>query len=141
MKDRFFIDTNVVIYIFDKNNKDKRIKAQNILKQALSSMKGIVSFQVIQEFCDAALKKFEIHLSAPDCKTFINNFLFPICDIFPGLELYNKAIEIKESSNYGFYDSLIIASAIEGKCNILYSEDLSNNEKFMSLQIINPFIE
>jgi predicted nucleic acid-binding protein len=140
MKDRFFIDTNIIIYVFDKKNKDKKVKAQNILKQALSNTNGILSFQVIQEFCNVALKKFEIPLSASDCKTFINNFLFPICDIFPGLELYNKAIEIKESTNYGFYDSLIIASAIEGKCNILYSEDLNNNEKVMGLQIVNPFL-
>lgn len=139
MKDRFFIDTNIIVYIFDRKNGDKQKKAREILKQALDTMNGAVSFQVIQEFCNVALKKFETPLLTSDCRTFINKFLFPLCEIFPGLEIYNKAIDIKEITNYGFYDSLIIASAIESKCSILYSEDLNNNEKVMNMQIVNPF--
>mgnify|MGYP001131492531 CR=1 FL=1 len=139
MKDRFFIDTNIIVYVFDRKNRDKQKKAREILKQALDTMNGAVSFQVIQEFCNVALKKFETPLLTSDCRTFINKFLFPVCEIFPGLEIYNKAIDIKEITNYGFYDSLIIASAIESKCSILYSEDLNNNERVMNMQIVNPF--
>ncbi len=139
MKDRFFIDTNIIVCIFDRQNGDKQKKAREILKQALDTMNGAISFQVIQEFCNVALKKFETPLLTSDCRTFINKFLFPVCEIFPGLEIYNKAIDIKEITNYGFYDSLIIASAIESKCSILYSEDLNSNEKVMNMQIVNPF--
>jgi len=139
MKDRFLIDTNIIVYIFDRKNIDKQKISVTILKKALEKMEAIVSFQVIQEFCNVALKKFEVPLSILDCKYFINNFLFPICEIFPGLDLYNKAIEIKEITNYGFYDCLIIASAVYGKCNILYSEDLSAGEEIMGVKIVNPY--
>jgi predicted nucleic acid-binding protein len=139
MKDRFLIDTNIIVYIFDRKNIDKQKISVNILEKALEKMEAVVSFQVIQEFCNVALKKFEILLSISDCKYFINKFLFPICEIFPGLDLYNKAIEIKEITNYGFYDCLIIASAVYGKCNILYSEDLNAGEEIMGIKIVNPY--
>ncbi len=92
MKDRFFIDTNIIVYIFDRQNGDKQKKAREILKQALDTMNGAISFQVIQEFCNVALKKFETPLLTSDCRTFINKFLFPVCEIFPGLEIYNKLL-------------------------------------------------
>jgi len=138
-KDKFFIDTNIIVYIFDKNNKDKQEKAQNILRQAIDSLNGIISFQVVQEFCSVALSKFEVPLSTSDCRIFINKFLYPLCYIFPTLELYNKAIDIKETTNYGFYDCLIIASALEGDCTVLYSENFKNHEEIGKMKIVNPF--
>jgi predicted nucleic acid-binding protein len=139
MKDRYFIDTNIIVYIFDRKNIDKQKISVNILNKALSKIDAIVSFQVIGEFCSVSLKKFEVPLSISDCKYFINKFLFPICEIFPGLDLYNKAVEVKEITNYGFYDCLIIASALYGSCNILYSEDLNPGEDIMGVKIVNPY--
>ena len=139
MKDRYFIDTNIIVYIFDRKNIGKQKISVNILNKALGKMDAMVSFQVIGEFCNVALKKFDVPLSIFDCKYFINNFLFPICEIFPGLDLYNKAIEIKEITSYGFYDSMIIASAVYGNCNILYSEDLNTGKEIMGVKIVNPY--
>jgi predicted nucleic acid-binding protein len=141
MKDKFFIDTNIIVYIFDRKNIDKQKISVNILNKALGGMAVIISFQVIGEFCSVSLKKFEVPLLIFDCKYFINKFLFPICEIFPGLDLYNKAIEIKEITNYGFYDCLIIASAVYGRCNILYSEDLNAGEEIMGVKIVNPYVK
>jgi len=58
-KDNFFLDTNVIIYLFDKTQPRKQEISKNLLKEALVSNRGYVSFQVIQEFCNAALRKFE----------------------------------------------------------------------------------
>jgi len=41
---------------------------------------------------------------------------------------------------FSFYDSLIIAAALQAKCNVLYSEDLQHNQKVHSLTILNPFL-
>ena len=54
MKDRFFLDTNIIVYIFDKHSKQKNQIAQELLKEALQSGTGVISFQVIQEFCNVA---------------------------------------------------------------------------------------
>jgi len=57
------------------------------------------------------------------------------------LDLYNKAIEIKEITSYSFYDSMIIASAVCGKCNIVYSEDLNAGKEIVGVKIVNPYAE
>ena len=55
-KDRYFIDTNIIVYMFDKDHPQKRETAIRIVKEALESGKGVISYQVIQEFCNVALK-------------------------------------------------------------------------------------
>ncbi|NSW91707.1 MAG: PIN domain-containing protein [Firmicutes bacterium] len=138
-KDKYFIDTNIIIYLFDKRDNDKNRKAIDIVKYALEEGKGIISFQVIQEFCNVALKKFEIPLSIDDCQTFLENYLMPICPIFPGMDIYKKALDTKRDTGFGFYDCLIIASALKGECKILFSEDMQEGYNYKGLRIINPF--
>lgn len=141
-KDRYFIDTNIIVYTFDRENEEKRKMSIYIVRKAIETGYGIVSYQVIQEFCNVALKKFKVPLTVNDCKTFISRFLYPICDIFPGIDLYNSSLAIHEETGYGFYDSLIIASAIQSGCSIIYSEDMTNeHEVKKGLRIINPFIQ
>jgi len=67
--------------------------------------------------------------------------LFPICEVFPSEKLYHNSLDIHEKFKYSFYDSLIIAAAIEANCKILYSEDLQHNQKIYDLMIINPFMQ
>lgn len=138
-KDNYFIDTNIIVYLFDKESIEKQKTSKQIIKHALERGTGTVSFQVIQEFCNVALKKFKKPLKPEDCKQFINKFLYPICGIFPGTELYNYALDIKENSGLSFYDSLVIACAYMSKCKVLYSEDLQDGQTVMGIKILNPF--
>ncbi len=140
MKGKYFIDTNIVIYSFDNTNPDKQKIAKKLISEAINQNKGIVSYQVIQEFCNVALNKFKVPLKINDCKEYLNKFLNPICEVFSTIELYNEALDIKYETGYGFYDSLIIASALEGKCSILYSEDLKEGQVVKGLKIENPFL-
>jgi predicted nucleic acid-binding protein len=139
-KDRFFIDTNIIVYTFNHKEESKRNKSTMILSHGLASGNGVISFQIIQEFCNVALKKFETPLSVDDCKKFINNFLYPLCDVYPGFGLYNTALEMYEATGYAFYDCLMISSAILSGCRVLYSEDMHHSHKIKDIQIINPFI-
>lgn len=54
MSDRLFIDTNIFVYSFDSRESDKQQKAKELIMEALSTQKGVVSFQVIQEFVNVA---------------------------------------------------------------------------------------
>ncbi|SFO87434.1 PIN domain-containing protein [Hydrogenimonas thermophila] len=57
------------------------------------------------------------------------------------LDTQIKAIDIKEKYKLQYYDSLILATALENGCNILYSEDMQHNQIIENqLKIINPFI-
>ena len=139
MKDKFFLDTNIIVNLFDKHTNQKNQIALELLKEALQSGTGVLSFQVIQEFCNVALNKFKKPMSLSDCREFINRFLFPVCEVFPGMELYNTALDIREKSGYNFYDALIVAAALHSKCTTIYTEDIQDGANIMGVTIKNPF--
>jgi len=101
---------------------------------------GCISYQVIQEFVNVAMKKFEKPFHINDLQIYLSKVLFPVCEIYSSENLYLDALDITERWKYSFYDALIIASALEANCSILYSEDLQHNQKVKGLTIINPFL-
>lgn len=135
MKDRVFLDTNIIVYSFLK----EEIKA-SISRNLIKNPNSTISYQVIQEFCNVALKSFKVNLSLEKCKEYINKFLFPICIVYPNNELYNLALDIKFETNYSYYDCLILASAYMSECKIVYSEDMQHNFKVRNMTIINPYL-
>lgn len=139
MKDKYFLDTNIIIYSFDQSEIKKMQIAKKLIKNALKTHNGIISYQVIQKFINAALQKFKIPMEMEDCKSYIYDFLAPICEVFPSIELFRDAIDIKSEAKIGFYDALIAASAIKANARTLYTEDLNDGQKIRSVQIKNPF--
>ncbi len=139
MKGRFFLDTNIIVYSFEPDLKDRKAISDKLIKKALNG-KGCISFQIIQEFLNVATKKFDIPLAHNDFKLHIEKVLFPICEVFPTKELYISTLEIQQRWQFSFYDSLVIAAALEANCSILYSEDLQHNQKVKDLTIINPYL-
>lgn len=138
MKDKFFLDTNILVYAFDSPESLKRKTSDKLIKDAHLG-KGCISFQVIQEFLNVATRKFITPLRTNDAQKYLAKILFPVCEVFPSEELYYIALEISERWKYSFYDSLIIAAALEANCSILYSEDLHDNQKIYGLNIVNPY--
>jgi predicted nucleic acid-binding protein len=59
--------------------------------------------------------------------------------VFPDLALYDTCLQIQAETRYSFYESLILASAIHGGCEILYSEDFQDGQRVRGVQIVNPF--
>jgi predicted nucleic acid-binding protein len=139
MTDKFFLDTNIFVYSFDSRFPSKQKKAQNLIETALSKRNGLVSYQVIQEFINVALRKFEKPLTTHECRAYLDDVLWPLYEGSPSLSFYRRALELKHEMNIHFYDALIIASASEAGCKILYTEDLQNNQQIAGLTIQNPF--
>ncbi len=141
MKDKYFIDTNILVYSFDKSNLKKQQTSKKIISDALYKHEGCISYQVIQEFINVAIQKFDTPLTKDDCIKYVTNVLEPLCEVLSSIELYKDALEIKEGWQYSFYDSLIISSALRAKCNILYTEDMQHKQRIRDLVIINPFVK
>lgn len=139
MRDRYFIDTNIFVYSFDPRDKSKQKKAKEIIGTALSGHNGIISFQVIQEFISLAAKKFATPFASKEQLAYLEEVLDPLCAIHSSTELYRKAITTREETGFSYYDSLILAAAMEGGCQFLYSEDLQHGHKASGVKIINPF--
>ncbi len=140
MKDKYFIDTNIFVYSFDNENVCKKDISLQLISTALSQSKGIISNQVVQEFINVSLNKFKAPLSIDDCRKYLSVVLEPLCEVHSSIDLYHKAIEIVERWQYSFYDSFIIAAAIQAECKLIYTEDLQHGQKIFNLEIVNPFI-
>jgi predicted nucleic acid-binding protein len=140
MSAKFFLDTNIFVYSFDARHPAKQRTAQNLIDKALSARAGLISYQVVQEFLNVALRKFEKPLSSQECRSYLDQVLSPLCDILPTMTLYQQALELKQETGFGFYDALIVTSASQGSCKILYTEDLQSGQHVAGLTIQNPFL-
>ena len=56
MNGKYFLDTNIFVYCFDDRNADKKVRSLSLIGEALQSGKGIISWQVVQEFLNASTK-------------------------------------------------------------------------------------
>jgi predicted nucleic acid-binding protein len=139
VKERFFLDTNVLVYTFDSTAPGKQRIAQALVSRALKERSGIISWQVIQEFLNVALRKFAPPMSSLEAQTYLQRVLMPLCEVFPDSSLYSEALSIAEKTGWAFYDALVIASAVAGKCVALYREDLQSGRVVSGVEIRNPF--
>ena len=140
MSGKFFIDTNIFIYSFDERIPAKRDISRELIGDALENSTGVTSYQVIQEYLNAATRKFVKPLTFKDSQRYLSIVLEPLCEVFSSMELFHQALEIMDQWRYSFFDSLIIASALQADCTILYTEDMLHDQKIRNLTIKNPFI-
>jgi predicted nucleic acid-binding protein len=141
MNDKYFLDTNIFIYSFDKSDKMKQKTSMSLINSAMENNLGVVSYQVVQEFFNVALRKFEKPLSSKDARTYLQNVMLPLCEFFPSIPFYEKSLTIKVETGFSFYDSLIVTAALESKCTLLYTEDLQHERVVRELTIRNPFFQ
>ena len=71
MKDRYFLDTNLFVYSFDRSAPAKAKRARDLIEDTVTTRKGIVSYQVVQEFLNVALRRFERPMKPPDAEQYL----------------------------------------------------------------------
>lgn len=136
--ERFF-DTNLFIYQLEGMDQRKTELADRLIRQGIERGTACISFQVIQECLNTALRKAEIPLTPAQMQSYLEAVLAPLYRISASLGLYRRALDIQTRYRYGFYDALIIAAALEAGCSRLYSEDLQGGQQIEGLTIVNPF--
>jgi predicted nucleic acid-binding protein len=136
-----FIDSNVFVYLFDETNERKREIADGIVKSALQANSASISFQVVQEVLNVVTRRLPTPMTAEDAGRFLEQVLGPLWRGSPSLALYRRALDLQARYRYGFYDSLIIAAALDAGCTRLYSEDLQDGQRIKGLTVENPFRE
>ncbi len=137
MNDRVFIDTNIFVYaaLQDDSNNNKHKIAIDLLQ---SNIEIIINTQVINEFYNVLVKhKIQDTKIIDYCNEIIENTFVDSQNI----ETLRTAWRIKIKYCFSLWDSLVVASAIQNNCRILYSEDMQHNQIIEnSLKIVNPFI-
>ena len=134
MKDKIFIDTNILLYAYS-TEKNKQEIAQSIIN---TNNNIYISKQVINETINILIKKFKLNIKdiINVVKELEKEFIILDFDIQTQL----NALKLKQNYNLQFYDALIVSTALKNSCTILYSEDMQDKlviEK--NLKIINPF--
>ncbi len=139
MPARYFLDTNVFVYCFDRRDRRKQARAESLVGQALDDHAGVISTQVVQEFLDVSTTKFARPMNRNESRVYLDAVLSPLCEVFPTIALYREALDLRANLGCSFYDALIIAAALEVGCSTLYSEDLQDGQIIRSLKVVNPF--
>ena len=133
MKDkRTFIDSNILLYLFDSDLKKKNFVT------GLLTLGYTINTQVVNENVNVCLRKLKF--SKEEAYSHGTNIMgiFNIVQIYPATIAY--AYKISINYQLGFWDSLIVSTAIESKCKVLFSEDLNDGQIIEgTLQITNPF--
>lgn len=140
MNGRFFLDTNVFVYSFDVSVPAKARRALELIRGAVENRKGMVSYQVVQEFFNVALRRFAKPMTVAEAEQYLSTVFRPLLAIQSSQALYGEALRLSQRFVLSWYDSLIIAAASEGQCDVLYSEDLQSGQRFGNLQVTNPFL-
>ena len=125
-----FIDTNIFIYIYSGTETQKR----NDAMRTINLYDRVISTQVLNEFCNVCLKKIGIP------KPMVEESLKKMSSLCELVNVYEstvfKALEIHAKYRYAYYDSLMIASALETGCNYLISEDMADSQIIEGILII-----
>lgn len=133
-----FIDSNVFVYLFDESAPTKRDTAKELVRVGMENG-ATISYQVVQETLNVITRKLPTPLTAQDADEFLRAVLMPLWRVMPTERLFRRSLEIQDRYRLGFYDSLIVAAALEAGCSRLYSEDLQHGQRIESLTISNPF--
>jgi predicted nucleic acid-binding protein len=140
MSDRFFLDTNIFVYSFDRSSAAKAQRAAQLIREALTTRKGVISYQVVQEFFNVALRRFSQPMQAADAEQYLSTVFRPLLGVHSSQALYAEALHFHAQSGLSWYDALIVSAAIQARCDLVFTEDLQHGQRFGTLQVRNPFL-
>ncbi len=136
MSTRTFIDTNILVYADAFDEPVKQSVALSKLKTLFESRTGVISTQVLKEYCNVAIKKLK--LSPQRIRARLDLYeQFDVVQVTPAI--IRLGIDLNQMRSIAFYDAIILASAQTAGCNILLSEDMAAGEQIGGVKIINPF--
>jgi len=133
MTDKPTLDTNVLIYAFGKQDDDRKQIAKTLISKCT-----VISLQVANETAYVLLRKFKFAPNELDKVIAFMKQNFVISDL--NIHILDQTIKISVQYGLSFWDSMMVASALNNHCSILYSEDMQDKQIIEGrLQIINPF--
>ncbi|MFT4194580.1 PIN domain-containing protein [Ottowia sp.] len=135
-----FFDSNVLVYAFDTRDPRRSSVAQDLLGRAQREQSAVISAQVVQETLNVLVRKLTPRMNAADARKILDHILVPLWRIHPSAALYARGLGIQERYSLSFYDSLIVAAALEGGCTRLLSEDMQHGQQIEGLRVENPFL-
>jgi len=133
-----FVDTNILVYAHDQSAGSKHERARELIEELWESHLGCLSIQVLQELYVVATQKIAKPLDHEIAARILRNLTrwhihAPIAEDVLG------AIGLQQRYRVSFWDAMVLWSAQQLGCNILWSEDLSAGQEYGDLRVLNPF--
>lgn len=137
MSDKYFVDTNILVYAHDFKQGAKHEKARDLIQKLWDGGNGVLSTQVLQELCANLRRKVARPLSAEGTRKIIEDYAsWEI--VVNNAESVLEALDIEGRFQISFWDALIVQAAGSCGAEVLYSEDLGDGRRYGEVQVANP---
>lgn len=136
MSGRVFLDTNVLVYLFDRDEPGKRAVAARLLDERADQI--VVSTQVLQEFYIAVTRRLGKPLTEAEAEAAVRH-LSALDVVVVDTEIILAAVALSRRHRIAFWDALIVEAALSRGCTTLVSDDLQDGRRFGTLAVEDPF--
>jgi predicted nucleic acid-binding protein len=137
MATRSFIDTNVLIYAEASDAPQKQRAALALLRGLFEENQGVLSTQVLQDYCNVALKKLK--LPAQYVRSQLDLYeQFEVVQVTPSI--IRAGLDLHQTRSISFFDALVLASAHASGCSVIWTEDMNAGEVVNGVCVTNPFV-
>ena len=138
MSDKFFIDSNILVYAHDTENPEKQQQAQTVIFDGIRLENAVISTQVLSEFYVTITQKIKNPLTVLKAKEEIKYLsILEIVEI--DIAMILQAIHLQDKWNISYWDGLILAAAEQARCKTIISEDFTDQQIYDHILVKNPF--
>lgn len=141
MKGSYLVDTNVLVYAYDRSEPEKQKKALELLDELVLTGRGVLSVQVLGEFFVAAVRRLAKPLSTQQAYDRVVNYIesWPVLEITPQI-VFEAARGVRDHK-LSYWDAQVWATARLNQIANILSEDFSHGRKIEGVRFLNPFLE
>jgi predicted nucleic acid-binding protein len=133
-----FVDTNVLVYAFDKSSSPKKRIAQRLMNRLMTEDTLRVSTQVLQELFVTLTRKVSQRCSSEEAQAVLEDLTaWPLMVV--DYAAIRAAVELADRARLSFWDALVIVAAARAGAAVLYTEDLNDGQEILGVRISNPF--
>lgn len=133
-----FVDTNVLLYAYDVTAGERHDRGRELVGRLGRERAGVLSVQVLQEFYVNATRKIAQPLSPESARERIRALSRWRLHTPTAADVI-AAIEVSEQSQLSFWDAMIVRSATQMNCSVLWTEDLNHGQHVSGVELRNPF--
>ena len=133
---RVFVDTNILVYAYDRDAGGKHKQAESLMQSAWNrEFVPVISVQVLQEFLVTLLRK---GVASDTAVPIVADYTVWRIEE-NNLALFRSGTEVMRRFNISLWDSMIIAAAERAQCGELWTEDLNSGQMYGTVRAVNPF--
>jgi predicted nucleic acid-binding protein len=133
-----FVDTNVLVYAFDKSGSPKKQIAQRLIDGLMNEDRLRLSTQVLQELFVTLTRKVSRRCSSEEALVVLEDLsAWPLMVV--DFAAIRAAVKLADQATLSFWDALVVVAAARAGAEVLYTEDLNDGQEILGVRVTNPF--